>query len=469
MNSGKPDMASSHKIGIGEKIAFGLGNMNNLLMNNILNVLLSPIYNIALGVSPALIGYASAIPRLWDAISDPLVGAWSDNFRSRWGRRKPFMLIGAIISALSLMAIWWVPSFWGEQSMFFYLVVMSLIFYTGNTFFLVPYGGLGLALSDDYRERTNLFAYKALVDALGGFLLPWIYWVTTRPCFESTLQGARVLGFGMGLWIIIFTVIPIAFCRERYDAKVAKQEKVPILKSIKETMQNKSFLLLTFAVTLMFFGFYASSTLTSYLNIFYIFHGVEKDASVYVGLSGTLWKVSSLISLPIVVRIARSMEKRTVFLVAMCLAFAGALSGWWCINPKYPWLQVIPSILYGPGISCVLMLCESMLADICDLDEMINGSRREAMFSAIYGWFSKVGLTLALALSGLLLVWSGFDIKLKAAQTAETILAMRLLAVVVPAVGMLIAIILIAFYRLDGARMREVRATLDARNTAKES
>ena len=89
MNSGKPDMASSHKIRLGEKIAFGLGNMNNLLMNNILNVLLNPIYNIALGVSPALIGYASAIPRLWDAISDPLVGAWSDNFRSRWGRNLP--------------------------------------------------------------------------------------------------------------------------------------------------------------------------------------------------------------------------------------------------------------------------------------------------------------------------------------------------------------------------------------------
>ena len=88
-------------------------------MNNILNVLLNPIYNIALGVSPALIGYAAAIPRLWDAVSDPLVGFLSDNFRSRWGRRKPFMLIGAIISALSLMAIWWVPSFGGEQSMFF--------------------------------------------------------------------------------------------------------------------------------------------------------------------------------------------------------------------------------------------------------------------------------------------------------------------------------------------------------------
>ena len=452
------------KLGVGEKIAFGLGNMNNLLMNNILNVLLNPIYNIALGVSPALIGYAAAIPRLWDAVSDPLVGFLSDNFRSRWGRRKPFMLIGAIISALSLMAIWWVPSFWGEQSMFFYLVVMSLIFYTGNTFFLVPYGGLGLALSDDYHERTNLFAYKAVVDALGGFLLPWIYWLTTRSCFENTLQGARVLGFGMGLWILVFTVIPIAFCRERYDAKVARQEKIPLWRSIRETVQNKPFLLLTFAVTLMFFGFYASSAICSYLNIFYIFNGVEKEASVYVGLSGTLWKISSLVSLPIVVFISRKLEKRTVFLIAMILAFSGSISSWWCINPNYPALQLIPSVLNGPGISCVLMLCESMLADVCDLDEVANGSRREAMFSAIYGWFSKVGLTLALALSGLLLVWCGFDIALGAAQTAGTILAMRIVAAVVPASGMFVAIVLIAFYPLNERRMQEVRKTLNSRD-----
>lgn len=452
------------KLGVGEKIAFGLGNMNNLLMNNILNVLLNPIYNIALGVNPALIGYAAAIPRLWDAVSDPLVGFLSDNFRSRWGRRKPFMLIGAIISALSLMAIWRVPSFWGEQSMFFYLVVMSLIFYTGNTFFLVPYGGLGLALSDDYHERTNLFAYKAVVDALGGFLLPWIYWLTTRSCFENTLQGARVLGFGMGLWILVFTVIPIAFCRERYDAKVARQEKIPLWRSIRETVQNKPFLLLTFAVTLMFFGFYASSAICSYLNIFYIFNGVEKEASVYVGLSGTLWKISSLVSLPIVVFISRKLEKRTVFLIAMILAFSGSISSWWCINPNYPALQLIPSVLNGPGISCVLMLCESMLADVCDLDEVANGSRREAMFSAIYGWFSKVGLTLALALSGLLLVWCGFDIALGAAQTAGTILAMRILAAVVPASGMFVAIVLIAFYPLNERRMQEVRKTLNSRD-----
>ncbi len=450
----------SQKLSLTEKLAFGSGNMNNLLMNNILNVLVNPIYNIALGVSPALLGYAAAIPRLWDAITDPLVGSWSDNFRSRWGRRKPFMLIGALISALSLVAIWWVGPAWSEMNKFLFLVIVSLIFYTGNTFFLVPYTGLGLALSDDYKERTGLFAYKAMVDALGGFIIPWFYWFVTRPMFENTVQGTRYLSLGMAAWILLFAALPLCFCRERYDVTIAKQEKVPLWKGIKETINNKPFLLLTFSVTLMFFGFFASSGLGTYLNIFYIFGGVEEKASTYVGLSGTLWKLVSLISLPVVVMVSRKFDKRNTFIVSMILSFLGAISGWWCINPDYPWMQVLPSIFYGPGISCVLMLCDSMLADICAFADLETGSRREAMFSAIYGWFSKVGLTVALSLSGILLVVTGFDVKFGGAQPPETILGMRLLAVIVPAVGMLIAIVLMCFYRLNAERMSEVKTEL---------
>lgn len=231
---------------------------------------------------------------------------------------------------------------------------------------------------------------------------------------------------------------------------------MPILKGIAETMRNRPFLLLTLSVTLMFFGFYASSALGMYLNIYYIFGGVEKDASTYVGLSGTLWKVSSLAALPVIVLISRRFDKRNTFVVSMILSLFGAVGGWWCIDPERPWLQVLPSILYGPGISCVLMLCDSMLADICDLDELRGGVRREAMFGAIYGWFTKVGLTIALALSGLLLVCTGFDVKFGAGQPEGTVFLMRVLAVTVPASGMLTAILLMAGYRLNAGRMAEV-------------
>ena len=291
----------------------------------------------------------------------------------------------------------------------------------------------------------------------------------TRPCFESTLHGTRVLSLGLAVWIILFAAIPLCFCRERYDRSIARQEKVPILKGIAETMRNRPFLLLTLSVTLMFFGFYASSALGMYLNIYYIFGGVEKDASTYVGLSGTLWKVSSLAALPVIVLISRRFDKRNTFVVSMILSLFGAVGGWWCIDPERPWLQVLPSILYGPGISCVLMLSDSMLADICDLDELRGGVRREAMFGAIYGWFTKVGLTIALALSGLLLVCTGFDVKFGAGQPEGTVFLMRVLAVTVPASGMLTAILLMAGYRLNAGRMAEVKRELDARRRGSRS
>ena len=148
-----------------------------------------------------------------------------------------------------------------------------------------------------------------------------------------------------------------------------------------------------------------------------IFSGVRKDASVYIGLSGTLWKLSSLAA-----------------------------------------LQVIPSVLYGPGISCVLMLCDSMLADVCYVDELEHDARREAMFGAIYGWFTKVGLTVAPALSGLLLVCTGFEVRFGADQPDGTVFLMRILAVVVPASGMVVATLLMCGYKLNAARMAEVKA-----------
>ncbi|MDD3886047.1 MAG: MFS transporter [Victivallaceae bacterium] len=446
-----------------EKTAFGSGNMNNLLMNNILNILLNPIYNVALGVSPALIGYATAIPRLWDAISDPIVGSLSDNFRSRWGRRKPFMLFGAAISALSLFAVWQVAPGWSEMSKFFYLIAISLVFYTGNTFFLVPYTGLGLALSDDYEERTGIFAYKAFFDTVGGLLLPWFYWFVTRDWFSDTLQGTRYLSGFLAIWLIVFALIPMMFCRERYDAKIATQKKVPILRGIWETMRNREFMKLTLAVTLMFFGFYAANALNFYLNVFYLFRGNESAAAVYVGINGTVWKLVSLVSLPVIVWLGHRCGKKATFIGSLVLGTIASISNFACWVPSMPWLQVVPQMLFGPGISCILLLAESMLADICDLDELGSGARREAMYGAIYGWFTKVGLTLAMAISGLLLVMTGFNVSLGVEQPESTFLWIRILNAVVPGIGMLVALFLMSSYSLNSDRMREVKQKLSER------
>ena len=459
--------ARPHRISRKEKSAYSLGALNDLIMNNILNNLINPVYNLALHVSPDLTGYAMAVPRAWDAISDPLVASWSDNFRSKWGRRKPFMLIGALISAASFIGIWLVPPHWGSMAMVWYLILLSVIFYTGNTFFLVPYNGFGYALSDDYNERTALFAYKAVVGSVGGFLLPWCYWFITRPFFSDTIEGVRFLSIGVAAVILLSCLVPVLFCRERYDHRIAQQEKIPLFQGIRDSLKLKPFVLLIASVSIMFMSIFVVSGIGFFLNVCYVFDYDEDAVAVMTGLAGTLWKVSSLLSIPLIFFLSRKFGKKTPYLLSMALAWFAAMSAWWFMTPENPYLQLIMQGLLGPGFTCVLMLTDSMMADICDLDELKTGKRREAMLGAIYGWFLKVGVTGSAAVSGVLLLWTGFDIDLPA-QSAETILKMRLYMALIPAAGVLVSLALMAFYPLTSARVAEIKLELEKRK-AEES
>lgn len=463
MEENKVEVTSENKISTKEKSAYAIGSMNDLIMNNVLNTLISPVYNIALGVTPDLTGYAAAIPRAWDAISDPIVAGLSDNFRSKWGRRKPFMVLGAIISSLSFMAIWFVPTSWGSIAMVIYLILLSLIFYTGNTLFLVPYNGFGYALSNDYNERTSLFAYKATVGAVGGFLLPWSYWFITLPIFSGSIQGAKILSIIVALAIIASCLVPVLFCKERYDEQIVKQEKVPIITGIKETLSHRPFLLLISSVSIMFMSMYTIGGIGFFLNISYVFPNSETGVALVTGIGGTLWKVSSLISIPFIFFLSKRIGKKLPYIFSMLLACLAAASAWFTVTPQYPYLQLVVQFFMGPGITCVLMLSDSMLADICDLDELKTNKRREAMFGAIYGWFVKVGVTGAMALSGVLVVWTGFQSSLPV-QSESTIFWMRLLMTLIPGIGMLVSILLMSFYSLTSSRVNEIKMELEKRH-----
>lgn len=445
-----------------EKTAYAFGALNDLVMNNILQNLINPVYNLALHVSPDLTGYAMAVPRAWDAISDPLVASLSDNFRSRWGRRKPFMLLGAVVSAASFIGIWLVPVHWGAVAMTWYLIVLSLLFYTGNTLFLVPYNGFGYAMSSDYNERTSLFACKAVVGSIGGFLLPWCYWFITRPIFADPIEGVRVLSFAVAVLILVSCLIPLLYCRERYDHRIAVQEKVPILQGIRESLKLRPFVLLVGSVSTMFLSVFVVSGIGFFLNVCYVFDYDKNAVAVMTGLAGTLWKVSSLVSIPIIVFLSRKFGKKLPYLLSMGIAGFAALSAWWFMTPAAPYLQLIMQGLLGPGFTCVLMLTDSMLADICDQDELRTGKRREAMLGAIYGWFLKVGVTGSAALSGVLLLWTGFVIS-RPRQTTETIEQMRLCMVLIPVCGILLSMLLMAFYPLTASRVEAIKQELARR------
>ena len=166
--------ADADRIPASQKIAYGMGAVVTIVAVNSVSQLTSLVYVVGLGISVIWIGYAQALPRLWDAFVDPLIGNLSDNSRSRFGRRIPFLIVGGILIGIAFSLLWTVPRDWSKPAMFGYFVVTSLFFYTVVPIYSIPHGALGLEMTDDYHEKTSLFAYASFIGNIGAFTLPWI-------------------------------------------------------------------------------------------------------------------------------------------------------------------------------------------------------------------------------------------------------------------------------------------------------
>jgi len=146
---------------VSQKLGFGIGAMVAVIAVNAVAGLSQLYLNVGLKLSPILVGIVMMLPRLWDAFTDPAVGHLSDNTRSRWGRRIPYVFVGAIITGLTYMLLFSVPRGWNDIPMLVYFTVMSLLFFTGITIYSIPQGALGLEMTLDYHERTRIFSFSA--------------------------------------------------------------------------------------------------------------------------------------------------------------------------------------------------------------------------------------------------------------------------------------------------------------------
>lgn len=455
--------AAKDRVSLKQKLGFGLGGGNECLLANGIGAMSSYVFNICLGVSPVLIGITGAVPRLWEAITDPAIGSMSDNYRSRFGRRKPFIAIGAISAAMIFAAIWFVPRGWSEQAYFYYLLVGSILFFTAYALFNIPWNALGYEMTPDYHERTKVMAYRSIFSSLGGLSLPWLFALTKLSCFKDTLEGARYVGVGTAILMVILGLMPVLLCKENYSVQVERQEKIPLIAGLRESLKNRPFVAIVGSVTLMIIGLFTVAALGPYLTIYYVLKGNQKAASVIIGWGGTSYALISIAATPVIAFVSSKIGKRGALQAFLGLALVGCLSKWFCYNQSHPYLTIVPNLLIGPGFAAVWMLCHAMIADICDVDELKTGMRREGFYGAVYNWALKLGVTGASVLSGLVLVGTGFNQALGRGQSPHTLFLMRLFFVAIPAVANIAAMILLGFYHITEDKAYQIRTELEAR------
>jgi len=468
------------KIPFVKKFIYGLGAFINNLLGAAMSTMVI-VLNLGLGMNPALVGLLGALPRLIDAFTDPLMGYISDHTKSKWGRRRPYIFIGAIVSAIVFVMLWQLPREQSEEFYFWFFLIGSILFYLAYTIFATPWVALGYELTPDYHERTRIMAVQNFMGQFAWLVAPWfLLFMQNETLFSDMVEGAGWLALIIGVFTVCVGVLPAIFLVERH-MPIPRAKDVPVsdeqstkskglafvlsdfFKGFLITLKFKPFLSLCGATFLVFNGFMMVSSFQSYVIIYYVFGGDQVLGAEYVGWAGTVSFIATSCAIFIVTKLSTLYGKRNAFFITIAISIFGYALKWVCFTPDNPQLVLIPPIFFAFGLGGLFTLMGSMVADVCDLDELNTGERREGMFGSIFWWVVKLGLAAAMAAGGFLLNATGFDVALGGAQSADTLFYMRLADVLVPVVCSIIAIWMVATYPITESKAAEVRQKLEQR------
>lgn len=393
---------------------------------NIAGQLMGLLGNISLGLSAVWLGVIMIVPKLWDALSDPLIGHFSDNTHTRWGRRRPFILVGGIAVAVSFVAMWWVPRgewirevFHSEISynwfQLVYILFGLLIFFTSCNLFEIPHGALGMEMSTDYHERTRLFSAKSFLGNFFALGTPWLLFFSEMEFFRGP-SGDLVDGMRYLSLFIAALMVPLSYwwfisLREPGFQDAQERPKTNFWSDMGIAISNKPFLCLVITIFTLAMGFNFVSLFNYYITIFYLYGGDAGQATKLLGWGGTTWAITGLIAVFPLNWISRRIGKKRTLILAILIMCAAQISKIVCYDPLRPYLVLIPTVLLSMGMLMFFTLGSSMVGDVCDEDELNTGTRREGTYYSVFWWFIKMGTAFASLVTGILLLYTQFDEK----------------------------------------------------------
>jgi GPH family glycoside/pentoside/hexuronide:cation symporter len=279
------------------------------------------------------------------------------------------------------------------------------------------------------------------------------------------MQGVRVVGWGIA--VVVFCalgIIPGLCVKERYFKKAAKQEKVRIWPALKAASSNRAFMLLLGLTILQIGAGMLASNIDYYLIVYYMFDGHIAHGSYWKALLSTSYAVLGIAWIFPVSWLAKRYGKHVALAISFVLVLLGAAGKWYLFTPGHPWKILFDCLLCGPVWVAIYALTPSMLADICDEDELRHGFRREGIFGALLSWIQKTGYSFGFLGAMSVLTLTGFDNSTPGGvPTAHAILSMRLVLTVSTAIWAIAALVMLYFYPLNRRRAYEIRDALEAR------
>jgi GPH family glycoside/pentoside/hexuronide:cation symporter len=467
--------APADKISFFQKFAYSMGAFANTAQAAFLANMVA-ILNLGLGINPALVGFIGFLPRIMDAVSDPITGYFSDNLRTRWGRRRPMIFWGAITGGICFALMFQLYPGRTEMFYFTYFLIFQCLFFLCFTCFSIPWIALGYEMTPDYHERTRLQAASSFVGQLPWFIAPWTWIIMfNKNWFTDGVHGVRVVSIIIGSCLILGGILPAIFNKEIFmdlpkpDVSGAWNVVRKFFRGIVVAFQCGPFVKLCMATLLIFGGFMLASAFTIYVIFYYVYQGAgsidaaRSSGGILLGWYGSLSALCSMIVIYITNILSKKFGKKHAFFITIPISIFGYALKWVGYNPNFPYLLLITAPFVTFGLGSLFTLMNSMIADVCDLDELNTGERREGTFSAAYWWMVKLGVALASLISGFLFNIVGFDVALDLNQSANALFWMRVCDVCIPIATSIMALFVIMSFDISEDKAYDIRGKIERR------
>jgi GPH family glycoside/pentoside/hexuronide:cation symporter len=369
----------SSKIPMGQKIAFGLGMLANQMFPAAISIFIVVLVQ-DLGFPGWMWGVVSLAPRIFDSITDPIMGFISDNTKSKWGRRRQYVFIGAVIMGISFIIMWQLFRDNPIDYNFAYFLFWSFVFYLGLTIFSVPYVAMGYEMSDDFHERTSIMAVAQWIGQWAWVIAPWFWVIMYDTEWYATADIAvRDLAVWVGIICAFFAMVPAIFIKskstinENYSPLNLKNVGGSLLEiwcSFVEAFKSSPFRKLCFATFLIFNAFNTVAAFTFFIIVYYLFNGDAGAAGIWPTLFGSIGALSTtFLVIPIVARMSKLMGKKKAFIISQSISIFGYILLWFLFIPGKPYLFLIALPFFSFGIGGLFTIMMSMTADVIDLAE----------------------------------------------------------------------------------------------------
>lgn len=439
------------------RLMYGVGDFGIAMTDNMLALLIAIFLTDVVGLAPYLAASAVFFGRTWDYINDPLMGYLSDRVRTRWGRRRPFILFGILPYALTFSLLWWRPPIESQVGLAVYYALAYALYDTCITIVSMPYYALTPELTDNYDERTRLTSVRFVFSIIGtmtAFILPMAVIGEMHPS-----NGSRVWLVGTIIGLAGALPLLLTFFGTRERPEFQAQPKPGLRESIKAAWSCIPFRI---AMGIFLCTFVGLEAIVGML-IYYLKYRMGLEASFEI-IAGVLF-VTALLSLPFWNWLSRRFHKGIAFIIGLVF-MAGVVMLLPLVQPAWGLpVMLVVAVLAGFGFGCIQVLPWAIIPDVVEYDEYSSGQRHEGMFYSLVLLFRKAAVSLVVPAGLLVLQWTGY-IPNAIVQPRSAITGIVLVVSVVPAVFFLLGALLTRLLPITREAFERVKEELRVRRSA---